>query len=132
MENIENRSEELAKLLDIKPKYLISYRYHQWEDEFVDTIEEAERRPEYFYEDKHDKYKVIYPNFYKPGNFVRPMELSDILINSAEFESWTQKDYIGYNFGPSSWMPSVVLAYENGSTQTINIIEHDGEYSWKI
>jgi hypothetical protein len=42
------------------------------------------------------------------------------------------KKFIGYNFGPSSWMPSVVLVYENGSTQTINIIEKDGKYTWKI
>lgn len=42
------------------------------------------------------------------------------------------KKFIGYNFGPSSWMPSVVLVYENSSTQTVNIIEKDGKYTWRI
>lgn len=53
-------------------------------------------------------------------------------IGGAIRVGMSTKKFIGYNYGLSSWMPSVVIISGNGSTQTINIIEHNGEYTWTI
>lgn len=93
---MENKSKELAKLLNIKPKY----RGSRWEfkdriyfanSKIFDTKEEAEE----YNNDEEFSVEELNVDFKNPINFIKLWEMPDILIGSADFESYIQKDYIG-------------------------------------
>ena len=42
------------------------------------------------------------------------------------------KKFLKYNRGLSSWTQGVGILYPTGAKQLINVIEHNGDYSWKI
>ena len=54
------------------------------------------------------------------------------IYRSSYCAGLSAKMFLGYNFGLSAWLNGVVILYENGSRQIINIIEKDGKYTWKI
>ena len=69
MENLDNRSEELAKLLGIKPIILTCKKG-------ID----CDKPQEYclICKNKTKRVREICPDFYKPNNFVKLMEMPDI------------------------------------------------------
>ena len=92
---MQNKNVELCKLLKIPPKYRISTYSGT---HLVDSLDEV--KPLLCDLDMNSKDIIknaveIYPDLYKPDNFVKLLEMPNVLINSADFESYTQKDYIG-------------------------------------
>lgn len=53
------------------------------------------------------------------------------IYRSAYCVGLSAKMFLGYNFGLSGWLNGLGVLYPNGSRQLINIIEHDGNYTWR-
>lgn len=74
--NITNKSEELATLLGIEPKYKL--RYGMLEDDFWildrEQCENHIKNTKNIYYTPHIENDEIYPDFKKPSNFVKLLE----------------------------------------------------------
>ena len=91
-----NKSEELAKLLGIDVMYYAGIGGVYNKERYIAVFgKDAFNRQIMEYDDNEYTVKLIYPDFTKPNNFVKLLEMPNILINSADFESYIQKDYVG-------------------------------------